>query len=379
VEFRSSHVTPLTAAKQKMSSSKDSKPNEKPRNPALRMLGIPRLKAKLPSRNWLIFWSSVISLTGIVVHDRREKTKALNKWQRKVQHLALEPLGPLERARKVKVFMIGPPGDTIDVTQKHFNDYIKPILVASATDYELITNSRQGAMRSTIADQIRKKRMTPPTRDSAQAETYSAQFQSRLSPTEEEGGCIIVGRHGYKEYLSGMQEGWLGPLKPPLYTVPQAETDAETEAKKEEPEKKPEAKPPPIPKPYISTEEYAHSPFPNGLDSQAMEPIKFIGHPHILGFLNTPSRIYRFVTRRYLAESIAASTAAVVLKNTRQWNEDEDLTQGISEEMDWPKSVIKAAEKPDNDRTWKTSLVVDPRVGRLLRVYDLEKDYDDHL
>lgn len=65
----------------------DAKPDIKPQppkkkgfsNPALRMMGIPRIS--LPSRNWLIFWSVLIGVGSSIAYDKYEQKQIRkNGW-----------------------------------------------------------------------------------------------------------------------------------------------------------------------------------------------------------------------------------------------------------------------------------------------------------
>ncbi|TGJ78125.1 hypothetical protein E0Z10_g10639, partial [Xylaria hypoxylon] len=96
-------------------------------NPALRMMGFPNLPKKLPSRNWMIFWTLTGSLSAAIIYDKREKKRATARWARAVSHLGKEPIAsPSEMPRKLTIFLESPPADGLRVAQDHFTEYVKP-------------------------------------------------------------------------------------------------------------------------------------------------------------------------------------------------------------------------------------------------------------
>lgn len=429
-------------------------------NPALQAMGIPRLR--IPSRNWLIFWGVVGGLTGMYWYDRNERQKRRQFWKDQVSHFAKVPLGALEMPRKVTVYLAPPPSDYLDITLTHFRQYIKPILVAAAVDYEVKTESRQGEIRNLVAEEIRNKRRkslnlpTSETDPETRKDAIDRQIEQNIN-RDKTGGIIIVGRGAYKEYLNGVQEGWLGPLEDPNPTpvvekaqekeisvpsdkpvetldniadsnaksdatdslaTPVAEltSDASTEpvtaestpavsnddpsafpdrkedeaevlgyepdrTPQEEEEAKKRAEKPPVPKPYITgldkgvsfwaNETATSNEFALASEDEISKPIGVMGHRHILGFLNMPIRIYRFFTRRHLADELGRSTAAVIFASTRPFDKDADSALLIEEEHeDWPSKWKQKCM--DKNSEWMWEFGVDERVAEKLRVYTFD-------
>lgn len=97
----------------------------------LRYTGIPpswfSKRPKLPSRNWLIFWSITSSLAGYYIYDRRECKKIRQRYIDMVQDLAEErPSDHFELPRKVTVYGCKWPGDEdYDQAAKYFRKFIK--------------------------------------------------------------------------------------------------------------------------------------------------------------------------------------------------------------------------------------------------------------
>ncbi|GAD94582.1 TIM complex componenet Tim54 [Paecilomyces variotii No. 5] len=407
------------------------KPPPKPQNPALRMMGLPHIRFRLPSRNWMIFLTITGSFTGALIYDRREKKRAQQKWCNLVAHMANEPLPVDELRRRVTIFLAAPPGDGLRVAREHFQEYIKPILVAAALDYDFVEGRREGDVRAGLAEKIRKfrRRAGEPSSvvEEPNKQNVLEEFRRLKGSKQEDGpkGDIVIGRHTWKEYIRGLHEGWLGPLDPPppppAPPAPEPETPssddaspiAGSEEQKKTEEKKPEqpATPPGQEPAYISPADYASRPLPPTMPStlEGSAPIPF---PHILGFMNTPIRIYRFLTKRYLADDIGREVAAIVLASSARpygdsfgsstltptadtdnlsspqpttsddsspsstSNEQQTVLEG--EEKEWHKSVHKRSETiPDEEREWLDDMVVDPRIASRMRRFVLAPEEKD--
>ncbi|KAI9722299.1 MAG: hypothetical protein M1812_001771 [Candelaria pacifica] len=407
-------------------------------NPALRMMGLPNFRLKLPSRNWLIFLSITGSFTSLLLYDRHQRKLAQRKWCTLVSHLALEPLPITSMPRKLTVYLAAPPGDSLSSAREYFTEYVKPILVSSALDWDVVEGRREGDVRAGLAERVRKLRRRRGESSEAELEEdveFSVE-QTRLKAGVREAdgvkGDIIIGRHTWKEYVRGLHEGWLGPLDPPQPPVspasvvdtsspessqsPAPETPSSSEVAQDldgahvpddasptappavetptEPAKpsKPAQQPP-----FISTTVYSSANLPSTLPS-TFDPSTPLPFPHILGFFNTPVRIYRFLTRRHLAEVAGRDTAAVVLAGSRYYkqslpsstiaqadpitgsneqvagteaNEYEQQRILEHEETEWHKSVWKRKED-EGERAWLDQVVIDPRIAARMRKFELD-------
>ncbi|KAJ4400529.1 mitochondrial import inner membrane translocase subunit tim54, partial [Gnomoniopsis sp. IMI 355080] len=137
--------------------------------------------------------------------------------------------------------------------------------------------------------------------------------------------------------------------------------DPEPEAaavESEEQEKKP--KRPAQPKPYNSIEDYATAHLPMTIPDE-LAPSTPLPFPHILGFLNTPIRTYRFLTRRRLADEIGREVAAACLCTYREYkdlgggdaNSEQKSEQQAAlehEERNWVKTVWKPDEEAAQEK-----------------------------
>ncbi|KAF3389611.1 Mitochondrial import inner membrane translocase subunit tim54 [Penicillium rolfsii] len=387
----------------------------KPPNPVFKMMGLPNIRFKLPSRNWMIFFTVTGSFAGAIIYDRREKRRSQQKWCDLVAHIANEPLGVDQMRRKLTVYLAAPPGDGLRVARDHFKEYVKPILTAAALDYTVIEGRREGDVRASTAESIRKLRRKAGEQSSVveepSVESAVLEMRERMGIRDEPGakGDLVIGRHTWKEYIRGLHEGWLGPLNPPPPPVtdvpaiepaeatmkdtaagdqPSEDSPASPEQKTEPEEKKEEkaSKPAGPAEPYISTADYPSAQLPSSLPQtfDSSIPIEF---PHILGFLNTPIRMYRYLTQRHLAESIGSQVAALVLAaNARSYRDesfssDSELSSASGdstpspggfeqqtvlewEEKEWHKSVHKRDEaNPDKEREWLDDIVLDQRIS----------------
>lgn len=216
---------------------------------------------------------------------------------------------------------------------------------------------------------------------------------------EKAGGVVCVGRGAYKEYLQGVHEGLLGPLDPPKTeankvseldtnqvsdTNQTSDTNQGSEANQtgeastnadsttEEPEEK-------APRPYILPQEYPNAQLAPEFNFNEIirdekqvpvlfeQPIYVFPVPNVLGFKNTPRKIYNFFTKRYLAQDFSERTMHLI-KNQARTFEYKDQLLAKEEELLWPKRWVEKGK--DKGSEWVQDLVVDERVTSKLRVYD---------
>lgn len=368
----------------------------------------------------MIFLSITGSFTAALVYDRREKRRAQQKWCDLVAHLSKESLPIEETRRKLTVFLAAPPGDGLRNARDHFKEYVKPILVAAALDYNVIEGRREGDVRAAYAEHIRKQRRRAGEASTVVEETTKedivAEARKSIGVRDEPGpkGDLVIGRHTWKEYIRGLHEGWLGPIdpppvpeEPPVVEVPEvlAPTEGNADApspdkpedkpeEKKEEEKKPEKPKGPTPA-YITPVDYSSQSLPPSIP-QTLDGSTPISFPHLLGFLNTPIRIYRYLNQRYVADSVGRDVAAAVLASyMRPYSEFESpidptdsnaiqpsatgvyeqQTQLEHEEKDWHKSVHKPDEtNPDREREWASDMVLDPRIASRMQRYFLSSE-----
>lgn len=375
------------------------------------------------------------------------------------------------------------------IAREHFHEYVKPILVAAAMDWDAVEGRREGDVRAQLATRIRRQRkrreLGREGNFEPDEEDNVGELRARVGVTEspEVRGDLVIGRHTWKEYVRGLHEGWLGPLeepakeeerhetngngngnhsdeKPPrdrphdIGSIPtfaaekvleratksrrkddqssapadttsvdatldsdsssssespqQEEKPQEEEAKKEE-EESPEKKKKKQPPAFISTSDYPSASLPPSIPDD-LAPSITIPFPHILGFRNTPIRMYRFLTRRYLADDIGRQVASAVLASYRPYHHSEgsfspDSDDGASpaanlggnapastptartvweqegllknEESEWHKSVRKREEGDEKERTWLDPMVLDDRIAGRMRRFELQREEEE--
>ncbi|KAJ6259038.1 hypothetical protein Dda_5934 [Drechslerella dactyloides] len=388
-------------------------------NPAFEhvFLGLPKFKAKLPSKPWLVFIGLVATWTGLIVHDRREKKRAQTYWCDRVSHLARQPLPPSQLPRKVTVYLSSPPGDGITSAREYFKEYVKPVLVAAAVDYEVVEGRKVGEIRWKVAERTRRVRRGEDDTEGTEKEAAIKNQERSAGVVREEGpgGVVVVGRHAWKEYVRGLHEGWLGPADipddkddaakkeaemPALAPAPQpvvspiddvlpakegedvppaSAQDSSSETKEEEKKRKPL-----FPLPAIDQSEYPSATVPPSMPA-TFQPSKLIPFPHLLGFLNTPYRVQRYLTQRRLMDHVSREVAAVALGAHEPYPGREDITDSYKlEETDWPKkwvgrlandSTEDSKDEPVREKTIVEELQVDGRIVDRMKRFVLPEDH----
>ncbi|KAK7535429.1 mitochondrial import inner membrane translocase subunit Tim54 [Phyllosticta citricarpa] len=395
-------------------------------NPVFRMMGLPNFKLKLPSRNWMIFLTITGTWTAALVYDRQQKKRIQKKWCDAVAHIAREPLPTDAMPRRITIYLSAPPGDGLMAAREHFHEYVKPILVAAAMDWDAVEGRREGDVRAGLAERVRRWRKlrgeatSEPLPEDVESVTQHARQRAGIKEWDGVGGSVVIGRNTWKEYVRGLHEGWLGPLDAPpepepvkeaapLSTTPSDDASPSTqpaatddqqkppaegdqEQKKEEEEKPKKKTQPP---PFISTSAYSTALLAPSTPSE-LPPATAVAFPHILGFLNTPIRMYRFLTRRHLADQIGAQVAAAVLATYKPFDgptdgtslgavaDDDGSASGWEqarllrhEEMEWHKSVRKdaaAKHAQGKESVWCDEMVLEPRVASRMRKFVVSEE-----
>ncbi|KAL4400728.1 mitochondrial import inner membrane translocase subunit Tim54 [Malassezia pachydermatis] len=183
-------------------------------------------KPRLPSRNWCIFWASVATVSYLYYDDRKQCKKILEEYKERVRGLSDGVMHPHEHPRKVLVYTAKYPGDdNYDVSAVYFKRYVKPILVAAAVDYEILSGTRYGNLARELRDRIHERRrnlagLQPWTTNTAPGTA----LPTTLSPAEHlqrelDGAVVLVGRPALKEWAWALKEGWGTsiPVKPVDY------------------------------------------------------------------------------------------------------------------------------------------------------------------
>ena len=339
--------------------------------------------------------------------------------------------------RKFTIFLSAPPGDGLRSAREYFTEYVKPVLVAAAIEWDVVEGRREGDVRAGLAERVRKIRRKNGEKaavpsEEAEDEDLVEGIRQRagIRPSDEVEGDLVIGRHTWKEYVRGLQEGWLGPLEPPPERPPTPTSGAvpapQVSTEDTAPDSKPESemvnanddspasitteppapaaeapKKPVIPTPpYISPSDYPSSALAPTIP-RTLTPVVPLPFPHILGFLNTPIRMYRYLTQRHLADNVGCAVADMVLaRSTRSWEKMSDFSSSIDpdrpmttdaeagaivtsgtrweqqcmheeEEKEWHKSA-RTANPPDQEgkqRVWQEDMTIDDRIGERMTTF----------
>ncbi|KAF3932257.1 hypothetical protein ABW19_dt0202338 [Dactylella cylindrospora] len=258
---------------------------------------------------------------------------------------------------------------------------------------------------------MRRVRKGEDDSEGTEKEAAIKSMQSGLSREEGPGGVVVVGRHTWKEYVRGLHEGWLGSAEVPdpdaqdqaPKTVPEDQpvvtsisdalpeestqenlesTKPDANSKDKEKEKEKQRKPQ-FPVPTILQEEYSSSTLPGSIPS-TFQPSLALPFPHLLGFLNTPFRIQRYLTQRRLMDHVSREVASIALGSYRPYNSREEITDAYKiEEADWPKkwvqrlkdgSVEDNKDEPLREKTVVEELQVDGRIVERMKKFVLPED-----
>ncbi|KAK1076466.1 mitochondrial import inner membrane translocase subunit tim54 [Friedmanniomyces endolithicus] len=422
-------------------------------NPAFRMMGLPRLR--LPSRNWLIFLSLSGSIASAILYDKYETRRTKQKWCDVVSHLAREPLDTKNMPRKLTIYLAAPPGDGLRSAREHFHNYVKPILVAGAMDWDVVEGRKEGDVRHKTAERVRRKRRRRGEGEALEEEELQKEYAMELM-RERNGtgeypgvsGDLVVGRHTWKEYVRGVHEGWLGPVDQPavvpavvegaedsavathvpghsslgdaaakgaakvLAPTPPPDTDIsatldadsnsptaletptppETLPLEDAPKEEEKPSKPRNPAPYLLPSAYPTATLSPSIP-EVIGPSIILPFPHILGVRNTHSRIYRFLTRRRLADEIGRDVAAAVLgasyrsfdavtapSRTQDGGAGDSVPEQTAvlarEEGEWSKSVHRAREEGE-ESVWIEGMALDERVAGRMRRFELSAGEED--
>lgn len=390
-------------------------------NLMLRTMGISGLR--FPSRRWCVFWSVLALGVGGIVYDKYEQKKMRTQYIVMLEAQRKSKQDVWVNSRKVTVLIAPPPGDYLETSMKIWRRNLKGLLYHAGIDYEVITEERQGIIRHEIAErilQLRKdllktaakleqaerdsrwlnrirswwsvtERLSESELEELKARRWREEFSYRqilgvyykhsniketisedamVGSFDPSGGVICIGRGAYKEYISGVMEGVLGPLYPPISeestlnsdSIAEEETKADTE------------------KPYIRPTDYSHAQFPPELDLKLVkdphtgipvlyqQPLLVIGLPTVSGIRNIPKRIYRFYTSRHYAEQCYKAVTAMILKQARPFDSEHDVSLASEEEEYWPKSWVKRGQERGSE--WVQDLATDVRVLSHMHVID---------
>ncbi|KAG0050262.1 mitochondrial import inner membrane translocase subunit tim54 [Gryganskiella cystojenkinii] len=322
-----------------------------------------KLRAKLPSKGWMIFWGITGTIGGLVTRDHYLTVDAKKRVADKVDVLAKQPCGVQDMPRKVTVYITSPPGDGIHKTRHYFKQFVKPVFDAAAIDYEVREGLADGQIQAMVAADVRKKRQIAAGKASALTEEEQAAPIVSLKSVSD--GIVVLGRVALSEVLKGYNDGCLQSLDDPEPVVQEvivtedkeskdtkeaesspsstsessaateststedssseASTPAPVEEKKSEEKKKDEKPAEPVKVPIPQDEAYFSVP-PTGL-----EPIGYIPFKNLIGFRNFHKKIFALFNSYDCVEYAGNSVMKIAFAETKDM-EKEDLDIGRDEE-----------------------------------------------
>ncbi|KAF9919667.1 mitochondrial import inner membrane translocase subunit tim54 [Linnemannia zychae] len=327
-----------------------------------------KLRAKLPSRGWMIFWATFGTIGGLIVRDHYLTVAAKKRVTDKVDILAKQTCGVQDMPRKVTVYITAPPGDGIHKTRHYFKAFVKPVFDAAAVDYEVKEGLTEGQIQRMVAADVRKKRRIAAGKIPALSE---AEQNAPIAPLKSvSDGIVVLGRIALAEVLQGYNDGCLQSLDDPEPVVAEKveevsikdegdslatettgsvettldkskeaqsteeavaaataelikEAAAASETKSKDDKKADPEPPAPIPIPQ--DESYFSVP-PTGL-----EPIGYIPFKNLTGFRNFPKKMFALFNSYDCVEYAGASVMKVAFAETKEMEKD-DLETGRDEE-----------------------------------------------
>ncbi|EPX71267.1 TIM22 inner membrane protein import complex subunit Tim54 [Schizosaccharomyces octosporus yFS286] len=357
------------------------------------------VKSYMPGRNMSIFLGLVGCVSGGIYYDTHQKNLTIQKYCNQVAHLAKAPLEPQALPRKVRVYLHGPPGDGIWVAREEFEKYVRPILNAAAVDFEVFESKGEGNLLEQIATSVWKKRNG--ISEVPEAEKFIKSF---LKESDEPSVNLLFGRHALKEFLYGIKYAFSDEYNEKVVNEMKKEqekavklTDSSENSKTSDTSETSEAN-------DSNSQQISNSQSSENTEEEQTTPVEDISLcknltlngdvplglvdlialyplPHLLGFTNTPRRIYRFFRRRYLAEELGEITKNIVLNLE---SVSIPLTDGPmllqEEEADWPKQYINREDAEKHVWTAPFMEATDNRqFYRNLKMYkSRDDDYEDN-
>ncbi|KAI8973040.1 mitochondrial import inner membrane translocase subunit Tim54 [Pilobolus umbonatus] len=331
---------------------------------------------KTPSRGTLIFAGIAGGVSGLLYTSNAHAEQSRKRLASRVSFLAEKPCGVLEAPRKVVVYISAPPGDGLEKSRNWFREYVKPVLVAGAVDYEVKEAKEAGQIEAAVIEEIRKRRKEADKVVETVDEKMEIHNKNPFSTREfiksvgnevKTDGVLAIGRNAYREVLSGLAKGCEASLEDPV--VVEEKKEEVNDIKEEVTDIKEEDAADKVVIPAMETEvilsdeeeKKDHFSLPPSFD-----PVIYIPHRNIIGWTNIPYRLYMWYADYKRIEEVGEPVVAAVLNHTRPMNES-DADKGQDEKKYWigdeKVEELKAKDEP---------IVIDSRILKELRTYTIE-------
>lgn len=278
----------------------------------------------------------------------------------------------------------------MDKSRAWFHEYVKPILVAGAVDYDVKEGKSKGAIESAVIEEVVRRRrqqlaeksqheqqqqqeMTPEAASSnpyapITPEVQQHQFQqmtSMMNKAKQENeydGMLAIGRLAWGELLRGIEKGCNSSLDAPK------QNDEESSEKQQEQQSTQVPENDNAPEPILYEEAVHVTDTLSIMDEKPalspslFSPVMYIPHENIIGWTNIPYRIYRWITDYTRITDVGQYAVAAVLNQTRPLRE-EDIDAGNQEKRYW---IGEDAEKELQE---DTPITLEPELKNVLRTY----------
>ncbi|KAI9487569.1 MAG: mitochondrial import inner membrane translocase subunit Tim54 [Benjaminiella poitrasii] len=340
---------------------------------------------KAPSKGTVIFSGIAGAISGIIYVSNKNTEEAKKRIAQRVSFLAEKPCGVHEMPRKVLVYISAPPGDSIEKSRNWFREYVKPVLVAGAVDYEVKEAKSTGQIESSVIEEIVKSRREATEKesvanDTTQKHTSNNPFAApamgeimhqRQKDNTKFDGILAIGRNAYREVLDGFSKGCDASLavveeKPPVEdTIETKIEESQNNSNEDQLVEK---------EPLITNDEEKILDQPQSIEDNdqyfslppEFAPVMYIPHVNIIGWSNLPYRLYMWYADYKRIEDVGKYVVAVVLNKTRPI-ERRDADLGQREKKYWiGEDSVK--ELKENDKP----IVIDERIIEKLKTYTSE-------
>ncbi|KAI8637572.1 mitochondrial import inner membrane translocase subunit Tim54 [Parasitella parasitica] len=346
---------------------------------------------KAPSKGTLIFSSVAGAISGIIYTSNKNAEDARVRLVQRVSFLADRPCDVHEMPRKVLVYISAPPGDGLEKSRNWFREYVKPILVAGAVDYEIKEARSAGQIENSVIEEVVKRR-----REAEEASKSAEENQEQVDNVELIGhsnnpfaspkmkemmkikagntadydGILAIGRNAYREVLSGLSKGCDASLavvaeeqKTPDETTSQFDNSTEEQEEKQQTEVDPVE---PVESENFGTDSQHQGEEKYFSLPSRFSPVMYIPHVNIIGWSNIPYRLWMWYFDNRRIEDVGKYVVAAVLNNTRPI-EERDANLGQQEKKYWIGDE-KVEELKKNDGV----IVIDPRIVDKLSTFTSE-------
>ncbi|KAI9012899.1 inner membrane protein import complex subunit Tim54-domain-containing protein [Gaertneriomyces semiglobifer] len=300
------------------------------------------VKAKLPSRNWLIFLGTTSTIGSLALYDKYNLRQVRAELEEQAAQIAKEPLKTFEPVRKVHVYVA-----PTHWARYWFKQYVKPVFDAAALDYEVVEPKAPSLTRKAVResvwagkDELRSRPVNHQYEPDPLAWLGNPLERPKYRPDE---GLVAVGPNAWREILLGLNEGMLAE-RPIVIADETAASTTSAETTDSTPQ------------------EALLELSPANIPALALPSIGFISGKNQAGWKGFPSRIYGWFTERDTAKEVGQEALKIALGRVRPFRQD-DIQRGATDLFVHP-------EWTDEDKKIVENVRIDDGVVGKLHIYD---------